>query len=166
MMILKRKRKPMLTQLLNRWGQKPPFLNRTKGQKMYYLAYGMNTNREAMASRCPKAKPMGGFYLPDYRLVFRGVADFRHDIDMVLPVVLWEITQDCLRALDKLEGFPHLYDRRKINGDWLIYDMNGNKGALRKPSHHYYTMISEGYRDFGLDDWHLRAALWDAEMAA
>ena len=132
---------------------------------MYYLAYGMNTNREAMASRCPKAKPMGGFYLPDYRLTFRGVADFRHDVDMVLPVVLWEITQDCLRALDILEGFPHLYDRRKINGDWLIYDMNGNKGSLRKPSNHYYTMISEGYRDFGLDDWHLRAAAEDASDA-
>ena len=42
---------------------------------MYYLAYGMNTNKEAMAHRCPKAKPMGGFYLPNYRLIFRGVAD-------------------------------------------------------------------------------------------
>ena len=37
---------------------------------MYYLAYGMNTSRDAMAVRCPKAKPMGGFYLPSHRLVF------------------------------------------------------------------------------------------------
>jgi len=133
---------------------------------MYYLAYGMNTNRAAMASRCPKAKPMGGFYLPDHRLVFRGVADFRHDIDMVLPVVAWEITHDCLRALDKLEGYPTLYDRRKINNDWLIYDMNGNKGDLGQPSKYYYDMIAEGYRDFGLDDWYLRAAAKDAELVA
>ena len=55
---------------------------------MYYLAYGMNTNREAMAARCPKAKPLGGFYLPDHRLTFRGVADFRYDSDMVLPVAV------------------------------------------------------------------------------
>ena len=108
---------------------------------MYYLAYGMNTNRQAMANRCPKAKPMGGFYLPNHRLVFRGVADFRKDVDMVLPVVLWEISHDCLRALDALEGYPHLYDRRKINGDWLIYDMNGDKGAIREPSMHYSDMI-------------------------
>ena len=71
---------------------------------MYYLAYGMNTNKEAMAVRCPKAKPMGGFYLPNYRLIFRGVADFRADADAILPVVLWEITEDCLKSLDALEG--------------------------------------------------------------
>ena len=133
---------------------------------MYYLAYGMNTNREAMANRCPKAKPMGGFYLPNHRLVFRGVADFRQDVDMVLPVALWEISHDCLRALDALEGYPHLYDRRKINGDWLIYDMNGDKGDIREPSLYYYDMIEQGYRDFGLDDWYLRAAAKEAELAA
>jgi len=133
---------------------------------MYYMAYGMNTNRDAMAARCPKAKPMGGFYLPDHRLIFRGVADFRHDVDSVLPVVLWEITPDCLRALDRLEGYPNLYDRRKINGDWLIYDMNGNKNAIARPSEGYYRMIEQGYKDFGLDDWYLRAARHDAELVA
>ena len=133
---------------------------------MYYLAYGMNMNREAMAARCPKAKPMGGFYLPDHRLIFRGVADFRQDHDNILPVVLWEITHDCLRALDRLEGYPTLYDRRKINGEWMIYDMNGPKGNLHTPSSGYYKMIEEGYKDFGLDDWHLRVALRDSELAA
>ena len=50
---------------------------------MYYLAYGMNTNRAAMRQRCPKAKPMGGFYLPNYRLIFRGVADFRAGLRVI-----------------------------------------------------------------------------------
>ena len=133
---------------------------------MKYLAYGMNMNRDAMAARCPKATPLGGFYLPDHRLLFRGVADFTHDKDMVLPVVLWEITHDCLRALDRLEGYPHLYDRRKINGDWFIYDMNGEKGKLGTPSSGYYDMIEQGYKEFGLDDWYLRAAANDAELVA
>ena len=133
---------------------------------MYYLAYGMNTNRESMAVRCPKAKPMGAFYLPDTRLTFRGVADIRMDPDAVLPVVAWEITHDCLRSLDKLEGYPHLYDRRKVNGVWWIYDMNGNKNQLRTPSGGYYHMIEQGNKDFGLDDYYLRAALEDAELAA
>ena len=91
---------------------------------MLYMAYGMNTNRDAMKVRCPKAKPLGGFYLPDTRLVFRGVADIVPDMDTICPVVLWEITHDCLRALDKLEGYPHLYNRRKINTDWIVYEMN------------------------------------------
>jgi len=37
---------------------------------------------------------------------------------------------------------------------------------LGQPSKYYYDMISEGYRDFGLDDWYLRAAAKDAELAA
>ena len=130
---------------------------------MYYMAYGMNTNKEAMEVRCPKAKPMGGFYLPNHRLIFRRVADFRHDVDAILPVVLWEITEDCLRSLDNLEGYPDLYDRRKINGEWIIYNMNGNKNQLSAPSGGYYHMIEQGYKYFGLDDYNLRAALRDAE---
>jgi gamma-glutamylcyclotransferase (GGCT)/AIG2-like uncharacterized protein YtfP len=133
---------------------------------MYYLAYGMNMNRESMAMRCPKAKALGGFYLPNHRLLFRGVADFTHDVDMVLPVVLWEITEECLASLDRVEGYPHLYDRRKINGDWYIYDMNGKKDRLSKPSKGYYDMIARGYKTFGLDDWYLRAAANDAELVA
>jgi gamma-glutamylcyclotransferase (GGCT)/AIG2-like uncharacterized protein YtfP len=79
------------------------------------MAYGMNTNRRAMEARCPLAKPMGGFYLPNYRLVFRGVADIVPEDGGVVPVVLWSITGKCLQALDRLEGYPHLYTRRKIN---------------------------------------------------
>ena len=132
---------------------------------MFYLAYGMNTNREAMAYRCPKAKPMGGFYLPNHRLIFRGVADFRADADAILPVVLWEITEDCLGALDMLEGYPDHYDRRVINREWIIYDMNGNKNHLYTPSGGYYSMIEEGYKYFGLDDYNLRSAKRDAELS-
>jgi hypothetical protein len=72
-----------------------------------YMAYGMNTNRRAMEARCPLAKPMGGFYLPNYRLVFRGVADIVPEDGGVVPVVLWSITGKCLQALDRLEGYPH-----------------------------------------------------------
>ena len=132
---------------------------------MFYLAYGMNTNREAMAYRCPKAKPMGGFYLPNHRLIFRGVADFRADKDAILPVVLWQITDDCLAALDMLEGYPDHYDRRVINREWIIYDMNGNKNHLYKPSGGYYNMIQDGYKYFGLNDYNLRSAKRDAELS-
>ncbi len=129
---------------------------------MFYMAYGMNTNRESMAVRCPQAKPMGAFYLPDHRLVFRGVADFVPDVESVLPVVLWEITHDCLRSLDRLEGYPHFYNRRKLNGAWIIYEMV-DQSRTSLPSEHYYRMIEEGYKDFGLDDWHLRRARADAK---
>jgi gamma-glutamylcyclotransferase (GGCT)/AIG2-like uncharacterized protein YtfP len=132
---------------------------------MLYMAYGMNTNRDAMAVRCPKAKPLGGFYLPDTRLVFRGVADIVPDTETICPVVLWEITLDCLRSLDQLEGYPHLYNRRKINTDWIVYEMN-DKTRNRPPNGGYYKMIEDGYKDFGLDDYKLRVALSEAEEMA
>jgi hypothetical protein len=42
---------------------------------MLYLAYGMNTNIDQMASRCPGSVSVGRVDIPDHRLVFRGVAE-------------------------------------------------------------------------------------------
>ena len=44
-------------------------------QKRIYFAYGANTNKEAMAIRCPKAKPIGAGHIVDYKLKFNNVAD-------------------------------------------------------------------------------------------
>jgi len=132
---------------------------------MLYMAYGMNTNRDAMAARCPKAKPLGGFYLPDTRLVFRGVGDIMPDKEAICPVVLWDITPDCLRALDNLEGYPTFYGRRKMNSGWITYEMV-YKSRTKEPNGGYYKMIEDGYKDFGLDDYWLRLALQDAEELA
>ena len=65
------------------------------------------------------------------------------------------------RALDHLEGYPRLYTREQINGGWWIYKMN-RKDRFAEPSAAYYRMIEDGYRDFGLDDWYLRAAAAEA----
>lgn len=129
---------------------------------MHYLGYGRTANRDFMAELCPDAKPLGGHYLPNHRLIFRGHADIRFDRDFVLPVVAWEITNECLSALDELADYPKVYDRRKINDDWWIYDMNGNKDELAAPSNQDYHRIMEAYEDFGPRDYHLRVALRDA----
>ena len=129
---------------------------------MLYLAYGMNTNQEAMASGCPKAKPLGGFYLPNHRLVFRGYADFEQNSNYILPVVMWEITDDCLKELNKLEDYPRLYNRTKINERrFWIYNMNDQSGT-KSPSDDYYRMIEQGYKDFALDEYQLRVARHEA----
>ena len=131
---------------------------------MLYLAYGMNTNREAMASRCPRAKPLGGFYLPNHCLVFRRYADFEYNSNYILPVVMWEITDDCLKELDKLEDYPRLYNRKKISerGFW-IYNMN-DQSSTKPPSDQCYRLIERGYDDFDLEDYHLRVARHDATL--
>ncbi len=125
---------------------------------MLYLAYGMNTNIDQMASRCPKAVSIGRVDIPDMRLVFRGVADVEYSYGDVLQTVLWDITPDCELALDMLEGYPTFYDKKyidvEINGktyEAMIYQMVGDRLDYSHPGSYYQQMLEEGYQDHGLE---------------
>ena len=62
-------------------------------QKKIYFAYGANTNKQAMARRCPKAKPIGAGHIVNYKLKFNNVADIVKVEDHIhdVPCVIWEI---------------------------------------------------------------------------
>ena len=123
------------------------------------MAYGSNLNTANMASRCPNAIKLGSMYIPRYKLVFRHVADIvpSYDKEDLIPVGLWEITEDCEKALDFYEGYPNLYGKIKVNGI-MTYKMNNNKDIL-PPSSSYFHTILEGYTDFDLTPNHLYDAL-------
>ena len=124
-----------------------------------YFAYGSNLNHSSMATRCPNAKHLGAMYIPNWKLVFRHVADIvpSYDKEDLLPVGVWEITEDCEKALDFYEGYPTLYGKVKVNGI-MTYKMNNNKDIL-PPSSSYFHTILEGYTNFGLNPSHLYDAL-------
>ncbi len=116
---------------------------------MLYIAYGSNMNKSQMAFRCPKAKPLGGALLHGWRLVFRGVADIIEDKSSMCPIGLWELTDECEKALDRYEGVPHLYSKvwlTKGDKSYLTYIMNSNNYHL--PSKPYFDGIRQGYEDF------------------
>lgn len=126
---------------------------------IFYIAYGSNLNLKQMANRCPNAEPLYGMMLPNFRLVFRGVADISEDPDMKAPVGVFKITEKCEKALDRYEGFPRLYSKVHFDmkGDLLMaYVMNQHD--IRPPSKGYYKGIEQGYRDFSLDLAYLEAA--------
>lgn len=133
----------------------------------YYIAYGSNLNKEQMRRRCPKAKDVGRILLPDYRLVFKGVADIVEAKGYFVPVGLWLITEECEQALDTYEGYPRLYrkqywnwspDGSKRNNHLLMaYVMNIDE--IRPPSQQYYDSISDGYYDFAIPTCYLEEAL-------
>ena len=118
---------------------------------MKYFAYGMNTNLEQMAARCPGAVCLGPAWITDYALVFRYFADIEPAAGNWCNGVLWEITDDNLRALDRLEGHPWHYTRFSV----LVHTDRGSDTALvyqmmdqsfeQAPSGHYYRMVAEGY---------------------
>ena len=123
---------------------------------MLYFAYGMNTNTQGMTTRCPGAVAFGRARLLGHRFRFAGPADVQVDRRSDVDGVLWDLTEDCLRALDALEGFPWYYDRKYATVDFegeqyqaLVYFMQpGHKSS--PPSSSYFSCVLEGYEEFAV----------------
>jgi gamma-glutamylcyclotransferase (GGCT)/AIG2-like uncharacterized protein YtfP len=121
-----------------------------------YFAYGMNTNVDGMARRCPGAVSHGRACLLDHVFRFAGPADVVKCPDSFVDGVLWTITDDCLKSLDLLEGYPYYYNRN-YRSVWhegrivqaLTYYMQ--PGHLDSPpSDGYFDMVLEGYLEHGV----------------
>ena len=124
-----------------------------------YAAYGSNMNIAQMKQRCPKAKVIGKGELLGYKLTFRGkqtgVANIEFCDHGNVPIVLWVITKECERALDRYEGYPTLYKKEVVS----ITTVNGKQTAMlyimdkqyadmpAMPSEHYFEIIRQGYHD-------------------
>lgn len=137
---------------------------------MKYFAYGMNTNLASMAQRCPAAQSLGRAVLENYRLVFKGCASIEPDFSHDMQGVLWEITPACEQALDRLEGYPHLYYKVHVmavhNDEYvpcMAYVMPPDI-ALNYPSQHYLSTLEQGYADHGLHLQQLDLALEQIDM--
>jgi hypothetical protein len=130
--------------------------------KRYYFAYGMNTNIAEMAMRCPQAINLGRCTLKGFELKFRLHADIDANINSEMEGVLWDITEDCERALDRLEGYPFYYDKvevivnpikpvgRMTNIMAMAYTMT-KKGQEESPSNGYEQCLIDGYTENGLN---------------
>jgi len=130
--------------------------------KRFYFAYGMNTNIDEMAARCPRAINLGRCTLKGFELKFRLHADIDEVTGSEMEGVLWDITPECERALDSLEGYPYYYDKIEVIVNpttpvghmthimAMAYVMT-SKGEEQSPSIHYEDCLIEGYTANGLD---------------
>ena len=128
-----------------------------------YGAYGSNMNLEQMATRCPKANVIGTAILNDYKRTFRGnykgVANIEACKGNSVPIVLWNITDDCERALDVYEGYPKLYIKKEIEvtagkeiKKVMVYVMAEEfADAPAKPTEYYFNVIARGYTNNNLN---------------
>ena len=80
-----------------------------------YFAYGSNINLDQMAFRCPAAEVVSPVTLNGYRLLFRGVATIAPDPVAQVKGLLWRLTPECERALDRYEGYPTYYEKQNVN---------------------------------------------------
>jgi len=121
-----------------------------------YVAYGSNMNLDQMNYRCPDAVLVGRGTLPDWRLVFRNVADIEPVEGRMTPITSWLVSKDDLDALDAYEGYPSLYYRRMVKfrhdddrEDWALTYVMTSRESYGEPSPGYYESIACGYRSIG-----------------
>ena len=88
--------------------------------KQLYIAYGSNINLEQMAYRCPHSKVVGTSEIKDFELEFRGVATIIPKENASVPVLIWELDERNLPALNKYEEFPRLYRQEQ-----MIFELDG-----------------------------------------
>ncbi len=142
-----------------------------------YLAYGSNLNLVQMRYRCPAARALATTTVEDWKLVFRGsnggaVATIEKEKGKKVPALLWSITEECEKALDRYEGFPHLYGKQKmrvlLDGkkvEAMVYVLKAEY-PINSPSLSYYATITEGYRACELDLAVLTQAVFEARGGA
>lgn len=140
-----------------------------------YAAYGSNMNLKQMKKRCPKAKVIGKGQLHGYKLTFRGkqtgVANVEKSAEGKVPVVLWAITEECEKKLDRYEGYPILYGKEEVTvttssgeQEAMLYVMAQQYETMPAlPSEYYFEIIRQGYRDNGIDTEPIVVALSEAK---
>lgn len=130
--------------------------------KKFYVAYGSNLNKAQMARRCPNAKPYASGEIKDYELLFKGsmtgaYATIEPKKGESVPVGIWIINESDERNLDRYEGYPNFYYKRKIRVqtdkglvDAMVYIMHEDR-PLGTPHETYVRTCLEGYDDFDLN---------------
>jgi len=130
---------------------------------MYYFAYGSNLNKNQMAAHCPNARPLFSAILPNYKVVFcgwsrawrGGTATLKKVAGEKAPGAIYEITDSCLRKLDKFEGYPASYNRLTV----IVFDEDGtsleaityvkSEGIEEtNPGKEYLAAMLQDYRDW------------------
>jgi len=111
-----------------------------------YFAYGSNLSSNNMYSRCgSNITALGPAKLPNYEFTFdrRGSANIVPHTGQYVWGLLWNINSDCLRALDRYEGYPTLYGRQTVTVEWennevsaLVY-IESSKEAGGQPNYSY-----------------------------
>ncbi len=133
-------------------------------KKILYAAYGSNMNLEQMSRRCPAAKIFAKGTVKGYELEFRGMSSWGGGVATItpvteseVPVLLWELTEECEKSLDIYEGYPNFYEKERVwatleNGrrrKCMAYIMTEGR-EISLPSKAYFAGIADGYKSAGI----------------
>jgi gamma-glutamylcyclotransferase (GGCT)/AIG2-like uncharacterized protein YtfP len=125
-----------------------------------YAAYGTNLDPEQMHERCPHSPVVGSGWLEGYRIAFGAedlgwegaLATVVEEAGQHVFVVLYDVTDEDVRALDSMEGADTgLYSKIRVRVHTLtsdeagrlawIYVLNAYEGGL--PGARYLGLMAE-----------------------
>lgn len=145
----------------------------SQGVLRLYAAYGSNLNILRMKKRCPQAYIVGTSELKDWRLMFKGSKTGNYLTvepaeGFSVPIALWAISAHDEAMLDRYEGFPTFYYKKKLNLTlnedlWLkkqaLFYIMHEERQLGMPDQGYVDICLDGYNSFGFDPQHIEEAL-------
>jgi gamma-glutamylcyclotransferase len=130
---------------------------------MYYFAYASNLSRRQMQERCPDSLPKFPATLHHYQLVFVGwsrkwrgaTATIRPIRGGKVPGAIYEVSEECLRRLDKYEGGDYRRLNITVNNEdgepvEAVTYIRSGQAEPAKPSQEYLAVIQQGYKDWRL----------------
>jgi gamma-glutamylcyclotransferase (GGCT)/AIG2-like uncharacterized protein YtfP len=131
-----------------------------------YFAYGSNLDEAQMQTRCPGAVRVARATLPDHVLLFAGqskrwngcVATIQPAPGREVPGLLYDLSDQHLAHLDRIEGHPGVYlrapclviDEHGQPRSAQVYSLPGAVAGL--PPGNYLEVIRLSYRRLGLDE--------------
>ena len=133
-----------------------------------YFAYGSNLNIKKMLRRCPTAVPERRHILQNWKLVFRDVADIEPEFGKYAEGALYWVMPKDIVSLDRSEGVHHGMYRRVdylLDNEETIFFYVMNDIRVLPPGASYYSVIENGFADWGIDPLPLQTALTEAYAA-
>ncbi|MEM0440945.1 MAG: gamma-glutamylcyclotransferase family protein [Candidatus Caldarchaeum sp.] len=130
---------------------------------VWYFAYGSNLDVDGMKKRVGQWHDLRPAKLKGFRLVFNvystswrgGVANIVEDPQSIVYGALYLLDEEQLEKLDRYEGVPHLYHRRKVmvetdqtSVEAYVY-VGTNPRQKIVPSSEYFALMVKGLKRLG-----------------
>ena len=115
-----------------------------------------------MAERAPDSKPRFIATLPNFKLTFTARSRWQGGVASITPHrgekvigAVYDVSERDMKRLDGYEGYPTVYDRRKVTV-WTetndpieaITYIKMDQSQEAKPSSEYLAIIRQGYIDW------------------
>ena len=146
----------------------------------YYLAYGSNLLPERIYGRCPDAVYAGKATLQGWRPLFKKsktgcFLTIEQDANREVPCVVFKISEHDEALLDRFEGCPRYYYKRKLDvrvlynsGRWskkprrcIVYVLHEDR-RLGAPPQDYVRLLLNAYAHWGYDEHLIWTAIKDS----